>query len=414
MSTYEAAKARLFDLQRPSDVAIGFVDDPVVMRHLDAAPARHVTFGRSNADYHLAGDELRGPTGTIATVAFDAAPAAARHHQRARGVGARRRVGSRRPRGCRPRDRVVRRAAAPHRAGGRARRRAVVQRLQGDDTARRGRGDPRVRARRAHRRRAQQGPRPVADGRRARTPPVGRGDRRVGRRDHRRSSRRTAAVVRADSMEAAVVAAADSARRGDAVLLSPGCASFDWYPSGGYTARGDHFRRLVAELVDVREGGTDERDRSTHVPSTRRARCADRRRAAAGGARAAAGIAPASRAGPGAAATPTSRSAALGPPPVAYYVIVVVVAVFVMLGLVMVLSSSAATEVGKGNSPYRIFSRQLMWAGFGLVGMLVAVKVPYRRWRPFDRAVRDPRRGRDGAAVHVAGWAPRSTGPRRG
>jgi hypothetical protein len=57
---------------------------------------------------------------------------------------------------------------------------------------------------------------------------------------------------------------------------------------------------------------------------------------------------------------------ALGPPPVAYYVIAVVVAVFVMLGLVMVLSSSAATEVGRGNSPYRIFSRQLMWAGVGL------------------------------------------------
>ena len=80
---------------------------------------------------------------------------------------------------------------------------------------------------------------------------------------------------------------------------------------------------------------------------------------------------------------PDESAVALGPPPVAYYVIVVVVAVFVMLGLVMVLSSSAATEVGKGNSPYRIFSRQLMWAGFGLVGMLVAVKVPYRRWRPF-------------------------------
>ena len=73
----------------------------------------------------------------------------------------------------------------------------------------------------------------------------------------------------------------------------------------------------------------------------------------------------------------------LGPPPVAYYVIAVVVAVFVMLGLVMVLSSSAATEVGKGNSPYRIFSRQLMWAGFGLAGLLVAVRVPYNRWRPF-------------------------------
>ena len=44
MSTYEAAKARLFDLQRPSDVAIGFIDDPIVMRHLGGAPAlaRHV------------------------------------------------------------------------------------------------------------------------------------------------------------------------------------------------------------------------------------------------------------------------------------------------------------------------------------------------------------------------------------
>jgi UDP-N-acetylmuramoylalanine--D-glutamate ligase len=58
-------------------------------------------------------------------------------------------------------------------------------------------------------------------------------------------------VVRADSMEAAVAAAADAARGGDAVLLSPGCASFDWYPVGGYGARGDHFRRLVAEIVDV-------------------------------------------------------------------------------------------------------------------------------------------------------------------
>ena len=58
-------------------------------------------------------------------------------------------------------------------------------------------------------------------------------------------------VVRADSMEAAVAAAADAARGGDAVLLSPGCASFDWYPVGGYSARGDHFRRVVAEIVDV-------------------------------------------------------------------------------------------------------------------------------------------------------------------
>jgi cell division protein FtsW len=54
---------------------------------------------------------------------------------------------------------------------------------------------------------------------------------------------------------------------------------------------------------------------------------------------------------------------------------------FVMLGLVMVLSASAATQVGLGNSPYRIFSRQLMWALLGALGLVVAVRVPYDRWR---------------------------------
>lgn len=58
-----------------------------------------------------------------------------------------------------------------------------------------------------------------------------------------------------------------------------------------------------------------------------------------------------------------------GPAPAAYYVIAVVVAMFVMLGLVMVLSSSAATEAAKGLSPYHIFNRQVIWATFGLVGL---------------------------------------------
>jgi UDP-N-acetylmuramoylalanine--D-glutamate ligase len=44
-------------------------------------------------------------------------------------------------------------------------------------------------------------------------------------------------------MEAAVSAAADLAQPGDAVLLSPGCASFDWYRS--YADRGDDFSRIV-------------------------------------------------------------------------------------------------------------------------------------------------------------------------
>jgi UDP-N-acetylmuramoylalanine--D-glutamate ligase len=72
MSTYEAAKAQVWANQRPDDVAVGFVDDPVVMRRLRDAPARTVTFGAAGADYHVdtSGDERRlvGPEGTIALV----------------------------------------------------------------------------------------------------------------------------------------------------------------------------------------------------------------------------------------------------------------------------------------------------------------------------------------------------------
>ena len=71
MDTYEAAKAQVWANQRPDDVAVGFVDDPVVMRRLREAPARSVTFGASDADYHVDradGGRLVGPSGTIASV----------------------------------------------------------------------------------------------------------------------------------------------------------------------------------------------------------------------------------------------------------------------------------------------------------------------------------------------------------
>lgn len=54
-------------------------------------------------------------------------------------------------------------------------------------------------------------------------------------------------VTVAGSMEEAVRVAAGSAHPGEAVLLSPGCASFDWY--GSYAERGDHFCRLVQEMI---------------------------------------------------------------------------------------------------------------------------------------------------------------------
>jgi UDP-N-acetylmuramoylalanine--D-glutamate ligase len=63
-------------------------------------------------------------------------------------------------------------------------------------------------------------------------------------------------VLRATTMDDAVARAAAVARPGDAVVLSPACASFDWYPAGGYPARGDDFRRAVTEH---HRAGTDPR-----------------------------------------------------------------------------------------------------------------------------------------------------------
>jgi UDP-N-acetylmuramoylalanine--D-glutamate ligase len=62
---------------------------------------------------------------------------------------------------------------------------------------------------------------------------------------------RRAKVVRADSMQNAVEAAAELAKPGDVVLLSPGCASFDMFVSA--EARGDAFVEAVKRL----ERGTE-------------------------------------------------------------------------------------------------------------------------------------------------------------
>jgi UDP-N-acetylmuramoylalanine--D-glutamate ligase len=55
-------------------------------------------------------------------------------------------------------------------------------------------------------------------------------------------------VKEAATMQEAVEQAARLARPGDAVILSPGCASFDWYRS--YAARGEDFAAAVRELMD--------------------------------------------------------------------------------------------------------------------------------------------------------------------
>jgi len=60
----------------------------------------------------------------------------------------------------------------------------------------------------------------------------------------------TVPQVRADSMEAAVRAAAQLAQTGDSVLLSPACASFDMF--NNYAHRGEVFVGAVKKLAEVR------------------------------------------------------------------------------------------------------------------------------------------------------------------
>ena len=79
---------------------------------------------------------------------------------------------------------------------------------------------------------------------------------------------------------------------------------------------------------------------------------------------------------------PTQRDAKPAtPPPTAFYVIGVVTTVFTMLGLVMVLSATSISQFHQGNSPWRLFNRQLLWAVLGVVGLWFAMRIPTRRWR---------------------------------
>ena len=62
-------------------------------------------------------------------------------------------------------------------------------------------------------------------------------------------------TTRAAGMDDAVLKAAAAAQRGDVVLLSPGCASFDMFAN--FEERGEEFKRQVFKLAHCRERGAD-------------------------------------------------------------------------------------------------------------------------------------------------------------
>ncbi len=79
----------------------------------------------------------------------------------------------------------------------------------------------------------------------------------------------------------------------------------------------------------------------------------------------------------------SSRRIAQKPANRTFYVIFFTVLTLIAFGLVMVMSSSSIVALNRGSSPWTMFSKQLMWACFGALGMAFFYRFPYsmmRKW----------------------------------
>lgn len=247
LESYIAAKARMWRHCRPSDVAIGAADDPTVMTHLRECAGPTRTFGTTGADYHLVGDVLVGPGGPISPL--DSLPRSLPHDITntlaasalvlESGLGTADDIARSLPSFLHPAHRIepvgeidgVRwfndsKATTPHAALTAIRSFDRIVLLAGG----RNKGLDLGALASEHRR-------IVAV--------IGLGEAADEVIAAFAAHCPTAA---AGSMSDAVATARRLAAPGDVVLLSPACASFDWYPDGGYPARGDDFRRLVAAM----------------------------------------------------------------------------------------------------------------------------------------------------------------------
>jgi len=248
MEHYAAAKQRVWANQGPDDVAVVNAEDELVAAAAASAPGRVVTFGLGEGDYHLEDGILWAPRGRQIMAREDlgrglphdvANALAATAAAEAVGVSLD---------ACR--TVLATFDGLPHRlqlvleAGGvryyddskATTPASVLAALRGFDSVvliagGRNKGlDLGVLGQEAHRLRAV-----VAIGEASSAVASAFGD--------------TAPVIRAGSMEAAVDAARRVARAGDVVVLSPGCASFDWYRS--YAERGEDFVAAVRRLEAV-------------------------------------------------------------------------------------------------------------------------------------------------------------------
>lgn len=244
LGTYEAAKARIWRNLRSSDVAVGLASDPVVSRHLSMLRCRRVLIG--GPDYSVSDGELRARGATIITASAmkrslphdltNALTASALVLES--GLASASAVSQALANFTAPHHRIefvaekggVRwfddsKATTPH---------AVLTAIRGFENVvliAGGRNkdlDLATLATEASRVKAV-----VA---------IGESAGLIEAAFHGKSP-----VSIAGTMSEAVAEAARLARKGDVVLLSPGCTSFDWYD--GYAQRGEHFVSCVNELI---------------------------------------------------------------------------------------------------------------------------------------------------------------------
>ena len=250
LEAYVGAKARIWRDQSADQVAIGNADDEVVAAHLHQARSRQVTFGlTTSADHHLDGDRLVLADGSLLARVDELHRAFPHDLANALAAAASAVHGGGSPEGAR--EALLAFRGLPHRVM-----------LVGEAGGVRWYDDSKATAPHATRAAVRGFPSVVliAGGR----------NKGLDLRDLAEEAQRIRAVVAigeaapdvasafdgvrpvrtASSMDAAVEVAASLARAGDAILLSPACASFDWY--GSYAERGDDFVRAVrAHLATV-------------------------------------------------------------------------------------------------------------------------------------------------------------------
>ena len=243
---YADAKFRLWETQRADDLAIGNVEDAVVMTYLARAQARRCTFGIATGDWRVDDGALVGPAGIGSFVAVDELPRALPHDlanalaATATAIGGGASVES-----CAEVLRAF--EGFPHRvqlvrdAGGvrwfddskATTPMSVVAAVSGFASV--------VLIAGGRNKGLDLGVLRSVAGRVRHVVAIGEAAPLVAA-----AFDGVAPVVEAATMDDAVRAAAAAAHPGDAVLLSPGCASYDWYRN--YGERGDDFARAVGEL----------------------------------------------------------------------------------------------------------------------------------------------------------------------